>query len=356
MTDDDQPGDPDDPNVDELLADAREWWDESGRETTTEALSRKWQAGRSVRRAAKLVVVWLRMQVWLVGVGKRRSVSDGRLFGVKQRVLDWWHGWGQRPDHLGELTVAVPLVAGGVVLGAWASIQAAAAGANSGALVGLLWWTVGIGAAGVAISPWFLFPILPGVLRTVAARLWFLLLQLAHGGTAVVERETGELEIQPLWEAEEGWKTRTDDGDELTVDGEHVTRWWFNPFAFVVELGSNLDDLREEPSPSSSESDENESDDKSVAADGSGYLVPTGNRRAGSRELKPVDIADDEQLLSLIPLRPRLRNAASGAFARDGRDEALRKEGGQQQLSPLITLGFAFAALIVGFAMVHFTL
>jgi hypothetical protein len=55
-------------------------------------------------------------------------------------------------------------------------------------------------------------------------------------------------------------------------------------------------------------------------------------------------------------LRPRLRNAASGAFARDGRDEGLRAEGGQQQLSPLITMLFALTALVLGFGMVHFTL
>jgi len=92
-----------------------------------------------------------------------------------------------------------------------------------------------------------------------------------------------------------------------------------------------------------------------MLGDGAGRLVPTGVQRAGSRELKPVDIADDEQLLSLIPLRPQLRNAASGAFARDGRDEGLRAEGGQQQLSPLITMLFALTALVLGFGMVHFT-
>jgi len=97
-------------------------------------------------------------------------------------------------------------------------------------------------------------------------------------------------------------------------------------------------------------------DNSVMLGDGAGRLVPTGVQRAGARELKPVDIANDEQLLSLIPLRPRLRNAASGAFARDGRDEGLRAEGGQQQLSPLITMLFALTALVLGFGMVHFTL
>lgn len=358
MTDGDRDGEPD-ASVDELVEDAREWWagtaDQrvAARDWLQTRAARQWQIGNDIADAVWHVGVWLRMHLWVwLVVGRRRSVSDGRLAAPALAARAWWDGWGERPDEIGSLVVTGSLVGVGVLLGIWASIQAAAV-AGVGALIGLLWWSIGIGAATVAIAPWFIFPAL-GPLRPVVARLWLLLLQLAHGGTAVVERESGKLELQPLWEHDDRqWATETSDGDELVVDDANVTRWWFQPFAFVIELGGNLDELQEDSRPPVTDGGE---DNSVLVGDGAGRLVPTGVQRAGSRELKPVDIADDEQLLSLIPLRPRLRNAASGAFARDGRDEGLRAEGGQQQLSPLITMLFALTALVLGFGMVHFTL
>lgn len=299
------------------------------------------------RERARQMWVRARMHFWLAA----RSPSDGGLLRrlailINWRVRPWWSGWGDRAPLHGAVRVAGVVSAVGATTFAWWSIQWAGA-AGFGAAMGLLWWAALVGAGGVAASPMFVFPAFPGFLGAIAGRVWALLMQIAHGGTVVVERESGDIELQPVWECEDGWRTRTSDGDELPVDDSKMGKWWFFPFGFVVELGSNVRELETDPEPGTGDV---------IQADGAGEAVPTGTVRKGMRELKPTSVADDERLVSLLPLRPQLRNAARGAFARDGRDEGLRAEGGQQQLGPLWTMMFAFLALIVGFGLVHFTL
>jgi hypothetical protein len=204
-----------------------------------------------------------------------------------------------------------------------------------------LWAAVGYGALfaiGLA-APWtYVRVLLTPLGKELVGAAFLILAQLTFGAGALVRRDDGAFEWRRLREDDAGLFTVLADGTEVRFDGDRgdLPKVAWAPLAVGEQKTSrNLDRLTV---------DDGFETERPDPADGGDSTVTT-----------PLALADggtDGWLhLDATKVSAWVRDSAGAELPRNGLRKALEEEGGQQQISTLVTMVGAGVLMVLGFGM-----
>lgn len=183
-------------------------------------------------------------------------------------------------------------------------------------------------------------PSMPKILGMMNCSIFWILAQLSVGRGVIVRRATGEYEHHALLTADKDddhdYYCILDEGDELPIDGSNgdLVRFAWAPLGVTAEkTDHNMSPISESPP-------------ESAATDG-GWIVPKNKRQGYQPRLRVP--GDDEWLVTLPQLASLCKGSAETDAIEHGRDKALTKYGGAQQIGMIaLTLGIVGAMVIGG--------
>lgn len=194
-------------------------------------------------------------------------------------------------------------------------------------------------AAGYVVGIALFGPSLPGAIGQPLAAINWTLAQLCVGRGVLVERDTGQYEHHQLVKNEDGdtdWICKLDNGNWLGVNGSvgDMVRFAWAPLAITAEKSDeNMTAISSEVSPN-------------LATDG-GEIRPEKTRR-GFNTVFDVEKANADWTVTLPQLWKWCEGSAESEAVREGRDTALTKRGGRQQMSYIIYIALIVMSMIAG--------
>lgn len=203
-----------------------------------------------------------------------------------------------------------------------------------------LWAAVGYGAlfaVGIA-APWtYVRVLLTPLGKELVGAAFLILAQLTFGAGALVRRDDGAFEWRRLREDDAGLFTVLADGTEVRFDparGDLPKVAWAPLAVGEQKTARNMDRLAVDDGFETERPDPAGGDDSTVAT--------------------PLALADggtDGWHLDATKVSAWVRDSAGAELPRNGLRKALEEEGGQQQISTLVTMVGAGVLMILGFGM-----
>lgn len=204
-----------------------------------------------------------------------------------------------------------------------------------GILVGAITTAVMFGTAISLVGGVILFgPSLPVSIGMIFCNIFWILAQITVGRGVLVRRATGEYEHRRLRDGDETtYKAVLSDGKELPIKGTNgdLTRFMWAPLGITEEkTADNMEKITE--------------DLGNVATDGG--EIRTKNQRLGYQPV--LDVPTKGGWLVTGPqLVTWCRGTAESAPIEQARDDALTKQGGEQQVGPIVKMAGTLISMVI---------
>lgn len=225
----------------------------------------------------------------------------------------------------------------GLWVAMWLLVVPVLAFALGGLIVGAITTVVMFGTAISMVGGIILFgPSLPVSIGMIFCNIFWILAQITVGRGVLVRRATGEYEHRRLRDNPDGdtrFRAVLSDGKELPIDGSNgdLTRFMWAPLGVTEEktqdnMGKISETLGE------------------AVADGG--KIRTKNQRHGYQPM--LDVPDDGGWLVTGPqLVTWCRGTAESGPIEQARDDALTKQGGEQQVGPIVKMAGTLISMVI---------